>query len=168
MSPRFRRLTLSAALLILALSLAWAGVPGPVLAQSQSDSGSEMTLTEPEEQPQLPDKAPGRYFDFSDVLVPNELKLDRSKSFVYDTASFTAGVLNLEGRVEIKSLSRFFVESMTQDNWLLAARFTTPEIVLLFEKPNKRTIIHITETRFKTNVRIWVAPFMGRAKQQMQ
>ncbi len=89
------------------------------------------------------------------------MELKRDDSFVYDTSSFTAGFLTFEGRVEVRSLTRFFVDAMTQDNWLLGAKFTHKEVVLLFEKPNKRTIMYITETRFKTRVRIWVAPFLG-------
>jgi len=115
--------------------------------------------------PSAPESAgAGKYYEFSDILIPHELKLERQKSFIYETAAFTAGVLRFSGRVEVKSLTDFFTESMRTDNWTLAAKFTTPEVVLLFEKPNKRAFIIISETTFATNAQVWVAPFMGVLK----
>lgn len=110
------------------------------------------------------EKSNGIYLDFSDILLPRELKVNRDQSFVYDTSSFTAGVLYLEGRVEVKSLTSFFTQAMLRDNWVLAAKFTSPKIVLLFEKPSKRAIIMITDTPLKTQVQIWVAPFLAGGK----
>ena len=108
---------------------------------------------------------PGGYADFDDILLPDELSVDKGNSFVYDTDSFTAGVLHLEGRVEVKSLTRYFAKHMVQDNWILAAKFTSPRILLLFEKPNKRAIMIITESRLKTHVQVWVAPFLAKGRQ---
>ena len=34
-----------------------------------------------------------RYYDFGDVLIPRELKVDRDESFIYQTPGFAAGVL---------------------------------------------------------------------------
>lgn len=155
--------TLSLILLGLCLALAvshspaWAAHPG---ASSSSDK-ADASVPNPDPKPEEPSAL---YYDFDDVLIPKQLELKRDKSFVYDTASFTAGVLSFEGAVEIRSLTRFFVDAMNQDNWLLGAKFTHQEVFLLFEKTNKRAIIQITETRFKTHVRIWVAPFLGGPK----
>ena len=133
---------------------AWAQHP----KASDSKEGSDAAIPNPDKKAESPDAI---YYDFSDVLIPKQMELQRDDSFVYDTSSFTAGFLTFEGRVEVRSLTRFFVDAMTQDNWILGAKFTHKEVVLLFEKPNKRTIMYITETRFKTRVRIWVAPFLG-------
>ena len=128
---------------------------------STTKDPAESSTPNPDPKPESPDAL---YYDFTDVLIPKQLDLKRDESFVYDTSSFTAGFLTFEGRVEVRSLTQFFVDAMTQDNWLLGAKFTHKEVVLLFEKPNKRTIMYITETRFKTKVRIWVAPFLGSKK----
>ena len=48
------------------------------------------------------------YYDFGDVLVPSELKIDKDSSFVFRTPGLSAGVLSLKGRVEINSLINFF------------------------------------------------------------
>ena len=36
---------------------------------------------------------PALYYDFGDVLVPKELKIDKKSSFIYQTEGFSAGVL---------------------------------------------------------------------------
>ena len=70
-------------------------------------------------------------------------------------------MLSFTGRVEVSSLARFFTASMAKDNWVISARFTTPKVVLLFEKPNKRAMMYITDGTFSTRVEVWLAPFLG-------
>jgi hypothetical protein len=163
--------------LALALSVGLVLAAVPALAQhTATESGpgergprhpgdSKGEVGQPAQVRQSPqEKVKGVYYDFPDVLIPSLLELDREKSFVYDTASFTAGVLQFKGRVEVRSLAAYFVEAMTNDNWVLAARFTSPEQLLLFEKPNKRCMIFINETTMTTHVQTWVAPFLGKAR----
>ena len=106
------------------------------------------------------DKTPAPlYYDFEDVLVPSELKVDKKRSFVYHTADFTAGVLILTGRVEMNSLIRFFDNNMAKDNWRLISSFKMGiRTIMFFDKPNRSCIININEKQFKTEVEIWVAP----------
>ena len=98
------------------------------------------------------------YYDFEDVLVPSELKVDRRKSFVHHAPDSRAGVLLLRGRVEINSLVNFFQNNMATDNWRLVTSFRSPRTMMIFEKPNRECIIFITKKQFKTEVEIWVAP----------
>ena len=98
------------------------------------------------------------YYDFEDVLVPIELKVDKKKSFVYHAPGFTAGILALSGRTEINSLIRFFENNMAKDNWRLVSSFKSPRTIMFFNKANRSCIINITEKSFKTDVEIWVAP----------
>lgn len=98
------------------------------------------------------------YYDFEDVLVPSELKLDKKRSFVYHAPGFTAGVLVLTGRVEMDSVIEFFENNMAKDNWRLVSSFKSPRTIMFFNKPNRSCIINITERRLKTEVEIWVAP----------
>jgi len=116
---------------------------------------AELAATEPDDTPSP------LYYDFDDVLVPSELKMDRKRSFVYHTDEFTAGVLVLTGRVEINSLIRFFDSNMAKDNWRLMSSFKSPRTMLFFTKANRSCIINITEQRFNTEVEIWVAPTKG-------
>ena len=98
------------------------------------------------------------YYDFGDVLVPKELKIDKGSSFVYKAPGFSAGVLALNGRVEVGSLCTFFEDNMAKDNWRLISAFKSPRTVMLFQKQNRWCVINITDGDFSTDVEIWVAP----------
>lgn len=98
------------------------------------------------------------YYDFGDVLVPSELKVDKDASFVFRTPGFSAGVMALKGRVEINSLINFFYNNMTKDNWKLISYFKSRRTLMLFNKENRWCAINITEGDFTTYTEIWVSP----------
>ena len=98
------------------------------------------------------------YYNFEDIKVPKELKLDRGRSFVHDAAGFMAGTLYFSGNVEVNSLVAFFTDSMLKDGWRLKSSFRYPKMVYLFEKKGKSCIIIIEEDFLNTRVEIWVAP----------
>jgi hypothetical protein len=99
-----------------------------------------------------------KYYDFGDVLVPTELKLDRKSSFIFQTPSMVAGVLALSGRVEMNSLIHFFETNMLKDNWEPVSSFKSVRTIMLYRKENRWCVINISETSFTTDVEIWVAP----------
>ena len=101
---------------------------------------------------------PARYYDFGDVLVPKELKVDKKSSFVYETSGFSAGVLVLKGRVETSSLISFFERNMVNDNWKSISSFKSERTMLLFQKAQRWCVITIVDGTYNTNVKIWVAP----------
>jgi len=98
------------------------------------------------------------YYDFEDVLVPSELKVDKKRSFVYYAPNFRAGLLVLKGRVDTNSLIRFFENNMAKDNWRLVSSFKANRTIMFFNKPNRSCIISITQKTFSSEVEIWVAP----------
>lgn len=98
------------------------------------------------------------YYDFGDVLIPKELKMDKNSSFIYTSPGFSAGVLALNGRVEVSSLCSFFEENMAKDNWKLIVSFKSSRTIMLFQKENRWCVINITDGQFSTGVEIWVAP----------
>ena len=98
------------------------------------------------------------YYDFGDVLIPKELKIDKGSSFIYSAPGFSAGVLALSGRVNVSSLCSFFEENMAKDNWKLVVSFKSPRTLMLFQKENRWCVINITDGKFSTEVEIWVAP----------
>ncbi len=98
------------------------------------------------------------YYDFGDVLVPSELKVDKDASFVFRTPGFSAGVMALQGRVEINSLIDFFYNNMAKDNWKLVSYFKSRRTIMLFNKENRWCVINITEGDFTTYTEIWVSP----------
>jgi hypothetical protein len=99
-----------------------------------------------------------QYYDFGDVLVPNELKVDKKSSFIYQTSGFSAGVLVLKGRIETSSLISFFETNMAKDNWNIISSFKSERTMLLFQKAHRWCVINITDETFNTYVEIWVAP----------
>ncbi len=101
---------------------------------------------------------PALYYDFGDVLVPKELKVDKKSSFIYQTEGFSAGVLVLNGRIETSSLISFFEKNMTKDNWHMISSFKSERTMLLFQKAHRWCVMNITDERFSTYVEIWVAP----------
>ena len=100
----------------------------------------------------------GRYYDFDDIQVPHQLKLNKEKSILFKVGNFKAGLLSFSDNLEVESLINFFVESMTKDNWVLKSSFKYPRVALFFAKQGKTCVIHITEHTFSTEVEIWVAP----------
>ena len=99
-----------------------------------------------------------QYYDFGDVLVPKELKVDEKASFIYQTSGFSAGVLVLKGRIETSSLVSFFETNMAKDNWNIISSFKSGRTMLLFQKAHRWCVMSITDEPFNTYVEIWVAP----------
>ncbi len=99
------------------------------------------------------------YYDFDDVLVPRDLKLNTKSSFVYQTAGMTAGVLIFTSKVERSSLIQFFENNMAKDNWQAISSFKSPRTLLLFQKENRWCVINVTDNNWDTLVEIWAAPF---------
>ncbi len=105
------------------------------------------------------DKKAPLYYDFGDVLVPRELKLETDSSFVYHTSGFTAGVLVFKSRADLTSLVAFFENNMSKDNWQAIGIFKSPRTLLLYRKENRWCVINVTDGQFSSQVEIWVAPF---------
>ena len=99
-----------------------------------------------------------QYYDFGDVLVPKEMKVDKKSSFIYQTSGFSAGVLVLKGRIETSSLISFFETNMAKDNWNNISSFKSERTMLLFQKTHRWCVMSITDEAFNTYVEIWVAP----------
>lgn len=97
-------------------------------------------------------------FEFPDVKFPSQMKVEKKSTFVYQSGGFTAGVLSLKGRVEMNSLISFFEGQMARDGWQLVSSFISPHTALIFNKEQRWCVISISETDFRTQAKIWVAP----------
>ncbi len=100
------------------------------------------------------------YYDFGDVLIPNELKVDKKSSYIVQSPGFLTGILALKGNVERNSLIAFFQNNMAKDNWREISLFKSPRTstIMLFQKENRWCVISINEKEFNTYVEIGVAP----------
>jgi hypothetical protein len=127
---------------------------GSVLKEQKTETTTSMTVTAPAGK--KADRPDGRYYDFDDIQIPSELKLDAKKSRVFQSPNAISGVLVFNGYVEVNSLINFFKDAMAKDNWQAKGSFKLhPKTVLLFEKKNKRSVFIIEETYFNTRVEIW-------------
>ena len=106
------------------------------------------------------------YYDFDDVLIPKELKVDKKSSYIVQSPGFQTGVLALKGRVERNSLIAFFENNMAKDNWMMISSFKSPQTstMLLFHKANRWCVISIDEKGLYTYVQIGVAPAMDSSE----
>lgn len=107
------------------------------------------------------------YYDFGDVLVPREMKLDKNASFVFRTPGMSAGVLSMKGRVDGNSLIAFFEANMANDNWSMVSAFKSYRTIMLFKKENRWCVINITEKEIYTHLEIWVSPTVEGAPQDI-
>lgn len=123
-------------------------------------SGPESQVTTPKVKGPSP-----LYYDFGDVLIPNELKVKKKASFVYKTSGFSVGVLTLSGRVTISSLIAFFENNMQKDNWRITGLFKSPRTIMLFQKESRSCVINIIEKDFKTHVEVWIAPTISEVEE---
>jgi ASC-1-like (ASCH) protein len=105
-----------------------------------------------------PDNNAPIYYDFGDVLVPREMKIEKNASFVFRTPGLSAGVLSMKGRVDGYSLITFFENNMANDNWSMVSAFKSFRNIMLFKKENRWCVINITEKKFYTYLEIWVSP----------
>lgn len=101
--------------------------------------------------------------EFQDLLIPGELTWNREESMVIRTDSFAGGILHFSGRVEINSLSNFFISTMERNNWRIAGSVQYKKIMLVFVKPNKTCTIIIRDADFGTraNVYIYITEDLG-------
>jgi len=124
-----------------------------VLGGCASQKGASVDPSVEKADPNAP-----RYYDFGDVLVPREMKVNKNASFVFRTPGLSAGVLAMKGRVEGHSLIQFFETNMANDNWSLVSAFKSYRNILLFKKENRWCVINITEKKMYTYLEIWVSP----------
>ncbi|HMB30615.1 MAG TPA: hypothetical protein VKN82_02190 [Desulfohalobiaceae bacterium] len=106
------------------------------------------------------------YYDFDDILIPNEMELQANESIIFETPNLKAGALMFEGDVEAVSLFNFFRNNMPEDNWSLRSYFKYERYLLVFEKQEKDCVIRIQDERFKTLLYVWVTPRIGIGQQQ--
>ncbi len=96
-----------------------------------------------------------RYLDFADILIPGELERVAKECNI--TNGF--GKLVVSGRVEVESLSQFFITSMNSEGWVSLNQYKFQgSAKLFFKKQDKFASVLIEENPLATRVEIWVVP----------
>lgn len=81
-----------------------------------------------------------------DILLPAELKWDKDKSMAIKTDSFTGGIYQYSGRLEVDSLKEFIIASMANNKWKLVGEATYKSTMLAFIKPHKTCMVTLSES----------------------
>ena len=106
----------------------------------------------------LEEKPRASSYDFDDILIPSEMKLNQKDSFVYTSSQFKVGILSFRGNVEPDSLAAFFQNNMPKDGWRQISTFKYRETMLVFLKEERACVITIKEKLFSTSLEVRVGP----------
>lgn len=120
-------------------------------------SSPPASLEETQGEQELKEAAP-LYYDFKDVPVPRELDIVNEKSFVFQTAESTIGLISFSGGLNVEFLIDFFTSRMPGNGWRLLSSFRSPKIMLFFLKGNRFCIITMVGKTFGTEVEILLTP----------
>ncbi|MCX5813060.1 MAG: hypothetical protein NT178_11015 [Proteobacteria bacterium] len=104
------------------------------------------------------------FYGFPDIPLPTELKFVREKSFIYETANLRAGVMYLNGNVDLQSLENYFKINMIKNGWKFVNSFKFRDIALNFVKDDKTCNIKMVKDSFNAEVEIWVGPASSNDK----
>ena len=96
--------------------------------------------------------------DFKDLLIPGELSWDRADSMTIRTGTYAGGILSFSGRLEINSLTDFFLNSMVKNGWQLHGSVKSKDTLLAFIKSKETCLIRIIEIGYgrKTSVSVYI------------
>ena len=97
-------------------------------------------------------------YDFPDIPIPKELKLDPKNSLVFESATQKVGILVYKGRVDSLSLFEYFESKLPQMGWRLRSFFKYGKYMILFSKEKRDLVIRIQDKGFTTEIYIWVVP----------
>ena len=143
------------ALLALALTLPFLGGCSEMGFSSDKDAA---VAPPPDSTKTAPTTESQSYYptDFNDLLIPAELTWNRENSMSIRTESFAGGILNFTGRVEVNSLTDFFINSMQKNGWKMAGSVKYKNVMLAFTKPFKTCMFSICEKGFTSNTDVYV------------
>ncbi len=104
------------------------------------------------------------YYDFDDILVPRDMKIDDSSTVVVSTPGHTSGIITLKGRINKDSLLKFFNNNMQKDNWNIISQIRSPtSTILIFQKASRWAVITLRDKEYYTYAEIGVAPSFSEA-----
>lgn len=76
---------------------------------------------------------------FNEIPLPDDLREDTQRSFVYDSRSVKIGKMVYYSKATINELAQFYITNAPQDGWSLVSTTQSEDSVLLFfVKPGKR------------------------------
>lgn len=119
---------------------------------TQSDNESQA------QQMETRDTASHRYYDFEDIPIPKQMKLDTESSILFESQGIKAGMLTYTGRVDSESLFNYFQVGLPNHDWQILSYIKYGTQILTFSKDDRLCIIRIIEGRLRTELQIWISP----------
>lgn len=108
----------------------------PVKLLSDSEKGS---YTPPPGADSSPGLVPSPHKRFNEIPLPEDLREDTQRSFVYDSRSVKIGKMVYYSKATINELAQFYISNAPQEGWNLVSTTQSEDSVLLFfVKPGKR------------------------------
>lgn len=108
----------------------------PVKLLSDSEKGSYNT---PPGATATPGLLPSPHKRFNEIPLPEDLREDTQRSFVYDSRSVKIGKMVYYSKATINELAQFYISNAPQEGWNLVSTTQSEDSVLLFfVKPGKR------------------------------
>ncbi|MDH3360495.1 MAG: hypothetical protein OEL55_06445 [Desulfobulbaceae bacterium] len=161
--PVFKKLT--GIICAISLLLILGGCAEMNLGGSSSDDTVATPATTTPEKQATTENQPYYPTEFNDLLIPGELSWNREKSMSLRTDSFAGGILNFSGRVEINSLTTFFISSMAKNGWKMVGSLKQKTNLLIFVKPHKTLMITISGGEFssKTDINVYLTEDIAAA-----
>ena len=100
------------------------------------------------------------YAEFSDVAIPNEMKLEPKDTFITYTADgVKLGTQLFKGRVEMGSLLNALQGYMHRDSWNLRSMIRSNKgAILIFEKQQRMCSMYVFEDIVNTGLLVYVSP----------
>lgn len=126
-------------------------------AYFQSEPERE-TVYEPLEVPEEEERITHHYYDFDDIPIPKEMKINTDNSILFESQDIRAGMLSFSGRVNSESLFNYFLVSLPNEGWRLTSYIKYGTYILTFDKPDKLCIVRIIEKAFTSELQIWISP----------
>ncbi len=109
--------------------------------------------------PQPKQEGPNQvFYGFPDVPIPQELTIVNDKSFVYEAPGLKAGILFLNGNVDLQSLENYFKVNMPKNGWRYVNSFRYRDSILNYVKDDKTCNIRMSRGKFSSDVEIWIGP----------
>jgi hypothetical protein len=121
--------------------------------QSDTETAYHPLETQPESE-----SVTHKYYDFDDIPIPREMKINVKESILFESQNIRSGMLSFSGRVNSDSLFNYFQTSMTNEGWKLISYIKYGTYIMTFEKPNKLCIVRIIDRSFTSELEIWVSP----------
>lgn len=100
------------------------------------------------------------HYRFTDVPVPGKFKLDRDKSFIYETGNskIKVGRLFYSGSGKMEEVAAFYQGEMTGHGWALIRSMEQSGITLLYEKQGWSCLVAINSSFGQSTIEIQLGP----------